>query len=81
MILIPYHNEEESLAVVLEGVQRYVPQEEVVVVDSCCTDKTVLIAKEFGSTVLQAEQKRVLECITLLVIPMRLNRKRSMCFN
>lgn len=57
MILIPAHNEEDSLPTVLEGVLRYAPKEEIIVVDSCSTDKTALIAEDFGAKVLGASQK------------------------
>ena len=57
MILIPAHNEEESLAEVLSSVQRHAPEEEIVVVASCCSDSTVAIAKHFGATVLEQPQK------------------------
>ena len=56
MILIPAHNEEESLGEVLEGLALHVPSEHVVVVDSFCTDRTVAVAQSFGVKVLKASK-------------------------
>lgn len=64
MILIPAHNEEEAIQDVLEAVRQYAPKEEIVVVDSCCTDDTANIAKNFGATVIQASQKGYWNALT-----------------
>ena len=56
-ILIPAHNEAESLPIVLEGCQKWAREIPIVVVDNGSTDETALIAKSHGAIVLHCPTK------------------------
>ncbi len=54
-VVIPCHNEEEGIAVVLEQMPSVV--DEVVVVDNCSTDRTPAVASERGARVVRETRK------------------------
>lgn len=51
MALIPAYNEEGSIAAVVQGVRRVLPQADVVVIDDCSSDNTAQIADAAGAIV------------------------------
>jgi glycosyltransferase involved in cell wall biosynthesis len=53
MALIPAYNEEESIAIVINGVRRVMPQADIVVIDDCSTDETSAVAKAAGAFVVR----------------------------
>jgi glycosyltransferase involved in cell wall biosynthesis len=54
-VLIPAHNEEASLPLVLQSV-RFVCSNRILVVDSCSTDGTAAVARAHGAVVISAAQ-------------------------
>ncbi len=52
LIIVPAHNEAESIPAVLADLSRNVPQADVVVVDDASTDATADVARAGGATVL-----------------------------
>ena len=52
LIIVPAHNEVESIAGVLADLARHVPQADVVVVDDASTDATAVVARTGGAVVL-----------------------------
>ena len=54
LILIPAHNEEESIAQVIQGIRRYVPDIPIIVINSASTDRTAMIAQDNSAVVIDA---------------------------
>ena len=52
LIIVPAHNESQSIARVLSDLSRNVPAADVVVVDDASTDGTAEVARAAGATVL-----------------------------
>ena len=52
LVLIPARNEESSIADVLSGCLKFLPDARLLVVDNASTDKTGMIAKNYGAEVL-----------------------------
>ncbi len=50
-VLIPCHNEAETIAKVVDDFKRELPQADIYVFDNCCTDETTAIAAEHGATI------------------------------
>lgn len=53
LLIVPAHNESESMRRVMDDVERYVPQADVVVVDDASSDNTAAAARALGAAVLQ----------------------------
>lgn len=56
-ILIPCHNEEQTIGKVLEEFRRELPKADLVVFDNCSTDSTASVAREHGALVLTEPRK------------------------
>lgn len=56
-VLIPCHNEEPTIAKVVDDFRAQLPQATVYVFDNCCTDRTGEIAAAHGATVLREARK------------------------
>ncbi len=52
LIAIPALNEESSIAQVIQDVQAFIPQSQILVIDDGSIDNTSLVAKEAGATVI-----------------------------
>lgn len=53
-LVIPCHNEEEGIEYILENLPKSI--DEVVVVDNNCTDRTALVAGQFGARVVEEKK-------------------------
>lgn len=56
-VLIPCHNEELTIAKVVDDFRAQLPEAVVYVFDNCCTDRTGPIAAEHGATVVKEPRK------------------------
>ena len=53
LVVIPAHDEEESLGSTLEDIRRHLPGTDVVVVNDCSRDRTTEVAEAHGATVVE----------------------------
>ena len=56
-VLVPCHNEAETVGKVVDDFQRELPEAEIYVFDNCCTDNTPEIAAQHGATVIIEPRK------------------------
>jgi biofilm PGA synthesis N-glycosyltransferase PgaC len=56
-VLIPAHNEEETLARTIDSVARVMPRSNIYVISDASTDRTVAVASDLGVSVLETEAK------------------------
>jgi len=56
-VLIPCHNEEATIAKVVDDFREQLPAADIYVFDNCCTDRTAEIAAEHGASVLTEPRK------------------------
>jgi glycosyltransferase involved in cell wall biosynthesis len=56
-VLIPCHNEAETIGKVVDDFRRELPEAAVYVFDNCCTDDTARIASEHGAVVMTEPRK------------------------
>ena len=56
-VLIPCHNEESTIAKVVDDFRAQLPQAAIYVFDNCCTDATARLAAARGATVLKEPRK------------------------
>lgn len=56
-ILVPCHNEEQTIGKVLQDFRAVLPDAALVVFDNCCTDNTAAIARKNGATVSKEPRK------------------------
>lgn len=57
VILIPCFNEEITVAKVVSDFKIELPKAEIIVLDNCCTDQTIPLAKEAGAKILTCSRK------------------------
>ncbi|MCL5986684.1 MAG: glycosyltransferase family 2 protein [Actinobacteria bacterium] len=53
LAVIPAYNEEESIAVVIEGIKKLEPTFDILIVDDASNDRTIELAKKQNATVLE----------------------------
>jgi glycosyltransferase involved in cell wall biosynthesis len=56
-VLIPCYNEQQTIDKVIKDFQNSLPQADIYVIDNCCTDDTVKIAKENNAVVIKEPRK------------------------
>ena len=56
LLLLPTHNEEQTIGSVISQVQFHCPWADIVVIDSKCTDNSIAIASSMGVSVVVAEK-------------------------
>jgi hypothetical protein len=61
-VIIPAFNEERTIGTVIDGIKKNLPQADVVVVIDKSTDKTALIARQRGATVIRLPIKLGIGC-------------------
>ncbi len=57
VILIPCHNEEKSIAIVIAQLKKILPEAEIIICDNASTDKTAEVAGQSGAVVISEYRK------------------------
>ena len=57
VVLLPALNEEQTIGNTIRDIRRFLPDDDILVIDNCCTDRTAGIAKNMGALVMRAPIK------------------------